>query len=256
MNALPGFPEVPPAPPKERNRASARRIKSDRSYIKHAEIRRAVRSQVFAYREKHPRARIVLIDGNAGDGVGVPIPGDLFCDGGLSCPTAQTLTEIADLIGAMVILCETVFAKRERLKALYPRALVLSNNKLAARRIPEHCDHVVWLSDARGQRAAEVGIEPMGAVAARRDFTSDFIIVQNVAGHRRGRGTSSPVHEKTRSYLEQTLKSFWFDLLNKTEIAATDLIPQSPGFVFRLLIAANHISDYAARKAKFRYRRP
>ena len=243
---LPGLPSVPPAPPKRRNRAREGAGRSDKSYIKQGLIRRAVYAQAFAYRHTHQGASMVFIDGNAGDGEGVPLPQlDLFGDD-LSRPTPLILTDLASKVGASVLLCEKDRAKHAQLKTRFPQAQIIGNNAEAPSYVPADCTYVLWLSDPCGQSGH--GPDAMREIAAR-SRQSDFVIVQNLTAHRRYAGTKDhPLWEVARTrYLPMNDPSYWASLLNKRGVAIGDTIKQSAGFHFRLWVVANYLADHISR---------
>ena len=235
---------------KVRNRSRERAGKSESSWIKQGLARRAAQSQAFAYRYVNPSHRIVLIDGNAGDGDGVSVPqADLFEGEINSRPTPQILTELADDLGAAdVILCERNKAKREKLMARFPRATILSDHKDASAHIrAEHC-YALWLSDPCGPK--DHGIATMRALSDNPRIRTDFVVILNEGFiDSRLRGTSDSMWATSRErYLRMVDPLWWAGELRKTSVAYSRRIAQSQGFHFRLLIVANHLGDVARRK--------
>jgi len=230
----------------KRNRDREDAGKSDRSYIKQNFLRSIVRSQANAYRWKHRGEQIVLIDGNAGDGEGVPLPQqDLFDDQVSSRPTPQIVTEVADEIGgADVLLCECDKAKRQRLAERFPRAVCLKNNSDVVAHIrPEH-RYALWLSDPCGPR--DHGVETMRLIVQRPGLRSDFVIAFNQGFIERLEGTHHDDWEPSRCrYLPMGDLAWWAEQLGKTRVARSRLIKQSNGFRFHVLIVANHLADIA-----------
>lgn len=234
---------------KPRNRRREGAGKSESSHIKQRFARKAVRSQVFAYRRANPLHRIVLIDGNAGDGVGVPIPQfDLFEGEIVSHPTPEILTQIANrLVGVDVILCERKKDRREELKARFPHAIILSDNKDALAHIrADHC-YALWLSDPNGPSTH--GVETMRALADNPRIRSDFVVIFNEGSAIRMGATDDPLWEKHRErYPQMAAPLWWAEKLRKNSVAYSKLIGQSANFRFRLLIVANHLGDVARGK--------
>ena len=230
----------------KRNRDREGAGKSDRSYIKQNFLRAIVRSQANAYRWKHQGERIVLIDGNAGDGDGVLLPQqDLFDDQVVSHPTPQIITEVADEIGdADVLLCECDKGKRQRLAERFPRAVCLNNNSDVGAHIrPEH-RYALWLSDPCGPRGH--GVETMRLIAQRSGLRSDFVIAFNQGAIERLEATHHEMWETARSrYLPMGELGWWAKELGKARVARSRLIRQSNGFRFHVLVIANHLANIA-----------
>jgi hypothetical protein len=235
--------------PKARNRDREGAGKSESSWIKQGLARGAVQSQAYAYRRANPSHPIVLIDGNAGDGVGVPIPQLHLFEDRQSHPTPRMLFEIADKLGGVtVILCERNKVKRESLKRLFPRAIILPNNKDVPAHIrPDH-RYALWLSDPCGPSGH--GVDAMRKLADDPRIRTDFVVILNEGWiTTRLRGTSSPMWATSRQRYSQMVSPLWWAReLRKTSVAHSKLVAQSANFHFRLLIVANYLADVARRK--------
>lgn len=158
-----------------RNRDREDAGKSKRSHRKHTLLSSAVGGQVSAFRAKH-HGRILLIDGNAGDGEGVQQDQlDMFGENP-SCATAEYLVKLAKgMQDVDVLLCEVDRNKRIELAAKFPSAKIIVNHNTAPNYVTRDHIYVLWLSDPCGP--AEQGIEPMASVASM--IRSDFVLTFN-----------------------------------------------------------------------------
>jgi hypothetical protein len=220
--------------------------KSDASWQKHELLRRVVSGQVAAFRIKHPSGRILLIDGNAGDGFGVKrLQLDLFGDD-LSVSTPELLVQLGEKLGnADVVLCEKDPAKRRILARRFPQVPLVRDNALALQYIRQ--DHVfaLWLSDPCGP--AGHGAVHMRAVADL--LPSDFIVVINDGGIHRIRSTVSPRWQTSRErYAEMIEPGWWRQAVQRPRESRTPLIRGSQGFHYHIAVLSHHLSDSARRK--------
>jgi len=222
--------------------------KSDRSWIKHDYVDRAAVSQVNAYRVNRPDHKVLLIDGNAGDGLGVVIDTeqqDLFVHEIMSRPTPAILTAVADQVGnAEVVLCEKDLVKRSSLYQKFPTAQILGNHKEAPSVIrPDH-KYALWVSDPIGPASA--GFEPMRQVAHK--LAADFIVILNHGSINRINKTSSVIWERSRElYGERIDPEWWRQQLNKRYLALSHVVGQSPNFRFRIMVIADYLADACFR---------
>lgn len=231
---------------KRRDRSREGAGKSDASWKKHEYLRRVVNGQAAAFRVKHPAGRILLIDGNAGDGFGVKqLQLDLFGEN-LSVSTAELLVQLGERLGnSDVVLCEKDRAKREVLARRFPHVPVLRDHALAPQCIRQ--DHVfaLWLSDPCGP--AGHGAVHMRAVADL--LPSDFIVVINDGGIHRIRSTVSPKWQTSRErYAEMIEPGWWRQAVQRPREARTPLIRGSQGFHYHIAVLSHHLSDSARRK--------
>jgi len=222
---------------------------SERSWFKHRLDAKAVAGQVCAFRARYPGDRILLIDGNAGDGMGVvQTQSDLFDGDTLSQSTSQMLNELAEHVGgADVCLCDKDVRKRAILWQLYPQATILADHRDIPHIVrPEH-HYALWLSDPCGY--AGHGVEYMRAVADR--VLCDFVVNLNEHALRRVFKTKGDKWDTHRvKYQGMTEPAWWLDKLGKRLMARTRLIRASSNFNFRVMVIANFLAD-AARRAPF-----
>jgi hypothetical protein len=218
--------------------------KSARSYIKHDFVGKIVASQVNAYRINRPDHKVVLIDGNAGDGEGVLIDTyqqDLFVEEVLSHPTPEILTDVAAQIGnAEVVLCEKVYDRRIKLYSRFPTAQIVGHHKEAPSVLrPDH-RYALWLSDPVGPR--DHGIEHMCRVANK--IAADFVIILNEGALERINGTTSAGACETMRelYSGHIDPQFWREKLGKRYVARTMIIGQSNAFRFRIMVVADYLA--------------
>jgi hypothetical protein len=231
---------------KRRDRSREGAGKSDASWKKHELLRRVTSGQVAAFRVKHPTGRILLIDGNAGDGFGVKqLQGDLFGEN-LSVSTAELVVQLGESLGNVdVVLCEKIPAKRDVLARRFPQVPVLKDHALAPLCIRRDHAFALWLSDPCGP--AGQGVAHMRAVADL--LPSDFIVVVNDGGIRRMAATVSPKWRTSRERYAEMIEPGWFcEALQRPREARTPLIRASNGFHYRIAVLSHHLSDSARRK--------
>jgi hypothetical protein len=242
-----------PSAKRNRNREDAG--KSDASWIKHKLIQQAANGQINAYRVRHSAARIAIIDANAGDGEGVPLPQcDLFEDIPVSIPTPALAASLAVEHGGDVFLCERKTERREELRKRFPRAVILNDHADVAAKLFGY-EYVLVISDPCGPSGH--GIEHLMAIAGKH---TDFIIVFNECFLARVDGVKPPnnLDENTpqrRAWLKaQHLygpmgdPEWWMTTLKRRHIARTCLIRASSNFQYRVLVVANFLSDSAQRR--------
>lgn len=231
------------------SRNRERKGSSDHSWFKHQLDAKAVSGQVCAFRARCPTDRILLVDGNAGEGIGVKkTQSDLFEGDTLSQPTAQILTDLAERVGgADVVLCDNDPRKRAMLWQRFPQAIILADHREIPYIIrPEH-HYALWLSDPSGY--AGHGVEHMRAVAER--VLCDFVVNLNEHALRRVFKTKGPKWDPHRvKYRGMLEPDWWLDKLGKRLIARTRLIRASPNFHFRVMVISNFLAD-SARRAPF-----
>ena len=226
--------------------------KSDNSWIKHGFVARIVSSQVAAYRYLHPSDRILLIDGNAGDGIGVcKAQGDLFEGELLSRPTPQLVTELGASIGnADVCLCESNRRKRAELFGRFgrmPGVTVIADNCEVWSVIRDQHRYALWLSDPCGPKGH--GVQHMLTIDRR--LPCDFVIVFNETSTDRIAHTTKPNvawQTSRRLYAPMLDPQWWIDSFRKRYLARSRLIRQSPNFGYRVMVIANCLADAARRE--------
>ena len=222
--------------------------KSDRSYIKHTFAEKVVASYVNAYRVNRPDHKVLLIDGNAGDGEGVVIDSyqeDLFVSDIMSHPTPEILTNVAAQVGnAEVVLCEKDNTKRAALYQRFPDALILADHKEAPSTVrPEH-RYVLWLSDPCGPR--DHGVKYMRQVGNR--VATDFVVILNHGCIARINSTISPLWETSRElYGNYADPQCWREHLNKRYAVLSGVIGQSNNFRFRIMVVSNYLATCCYR---------
>lgn len=236
----------PPRGMSARDRSREGAIKSDRSHIKHDLIRRVVGGQLGAWRLRN-KGQIAIIDANAGDGLGVEMPQlDLFED-----VHSTTTAELAVLIGerdlcARVILCERDKQRRIALADAFPGTIIVSDNASALDALPPGCEFAVWISDPCGP--AGHGLDAMKKFA--RSIRSDFVIAFNEGAVRRIASTVDDIWLTSRERYRPMIESetYWADALARRRLARTPLIQGARNFRYRVLVAANFLSNSALRR--------
>jgi hypothetical protein len=234
-------------------RDKEKRGKSDRSWIKHGMAAKVVGAQVGAFRYRFRGARIILIDGNAGDGYGVELQQfDLF---GIhtSKPTPRILADLADEHDCTLCLCEARQKKRVLLREQFPQAIITATHREAALlAIGGAYDYALWLSDPCGY--AGHGVEHMSTIAipmcgkVQRIMRSDFVIIFNEQAIHRVIGAShSPYWYPHQKYAPMLEPAWWLQQLSKRFLARTPVIKQSPGFHFRMMVVSDFLTDGVTR---------
>jgi hypothetical protein len=226
--------------------------KSDNSWIKHGFVARVVSSQVAAYRYLHPSHRILLIDANAGDGLGVrKAQGDLFDGELLSRPTPQLLTELGATIGnADVCLCEKDKRKRAQLYAQFgrlPGVTIVADHAEVWRVIRSDHNYALWLSDPCGPKGH--GVQDM--LTVNRRVPTDFVVIFNETATDRIAHTNKPNvawQTSRRLYVPMLDPQWWIDSFRKRYLARSRLIQQSPNFGYRVMVISNYLADAARRE--------
>lgn len=174
---------------RRRNRSRDDAGKSQQSWKKHRHFRRALNAQFNAFDRKHPKARKLILDLNAGDGEGVPLAQlDLFQSETLSRTTAEMAIAYSDR--ADVILCEKDGKRRKKLRDRFggnDRVRILANHELIyVPSLAEKYDYVLVLSDPCGPAGHG---EWIMAEISRSIRYVDFIIAINLHGVNRIKGT-------------------------------------------------------------------
>lgn len=229
-----------------RNRDRENAGKSARSHEKHGLIRKAVQGQVFAFHTlSKGRGRILLIDGNAGDGEGVPEDqADLFGDNP-SCATAELMVTIGHSRANIdVVLCEKNPAKRSKLIDRFPNITIIPDHKDAPDCVTRFHIYALWLSDPCGP--AEQGIEPMSELAKR--IKSDFVATFNEGFLIRLKGTKAGWETSKELYLPRERPEWWMTTLQRRHMARTRLIKGSESFHYRVLVISNFLTDPVKRR--------
>lgn len=230
--------------------------RSQGTFKKHVLIRTACEGQVFAFLVKHPESNILLIDGNAGDGLGAKRPQGSFFDDNASIPTSEILVRLAkkikDRCGRVnVLLCERKPEARVSLERRFsgvPNVMILKNHDKAPRYI-RGCDYVLWISDPNGP--SDQGVEAMRACANIQPKT-DFVIVFNkhslhaICGTDKARKASNGYHEKYSWMYNwedgMPARSEWCRRLGKKKFACTRSILGGGRFYYHILVVTNHLS--------------
>jgi hypothetical protein len=212
-------------------RANAGR--SEGSWIKHSLLSKIVEAQV---RTAHLHDKLLLIDANAGDGIGV------LHDGVVSTPTPQIVTNIAFAVSADVCLCDASRRQRLLLRKRFPSALIAETHSDVVDVVRAGgYDYVLWLSDPCGYTGHGVGAM---RIVARDVAASDFIVVFNEGSVLRRINHAA---RRQKIYGELQHASFWLQQLQKNYLARTSVINQSRGFRYRVLVVSNELSDAAHR---------
>lgn len=221
-----------------------RRTGSANSWVKHNLLCKLIISQYEAFRRQHPNGRIVLIDGNAGDGLDIPLSNKY------SRSTPHILSSIVDK-NADLILCEKNAELRSLLVQQFPHAFILRDHAETPPLIQyRQYDYGIWVSDPcgpkdHGQAAMQLAARSIGAF--------DFFIIFNEAFIHRLEGR---LHDTRRqqTYLPMADAFYWLELLDKKFVARSLPIYASRGFEFRLLIISDRLSD-AAKQLEITERR-
>lgn len=244
-------------PPRKRKRDREDAGKSPSSWKKHALVMRAFSAQFFAFLKKHPHARCLIIDMNAGDGEGVEIAREQLAFAFIERPISTTTAELATKQSARnidVILCEKNKIKAAKLRERF--------NKPGIRIIGDHAnvlpfvagyDYVIVLSDPCGP--AGHGERTMAAIS-RLVPKADFVIALNEYAVRRINGThrdeaevgrpgkANATSRRLHGWKDEPLQ--WRMLLVRKHVAVSkgDPISISQGFGLRLLV----VSDFPVVK--------
>lgn len=241
---------------KPRNRSRDGAGKSDRSFIKHRPLRRAIRACVFKFdralqkRAIRPAGKgICLVDANASDGIGVDEPqGDLW-EPKKSQSTAEVAIQTAEAVGGDVILCEIDIAKRAVLKQRFghlPNVTITSHHREAHKYLNERSyAYILWISDPCGP--AGQGVQEMRDAAQHPNI--DFVIVFNegfVRNQLRGIKKANPDPRALASYRSSQRKygwtlnyPEWARRLRRSRITVSRYQRQTARFNFRIFIVSN-----------------
>jgi hypothetical protein len=209
-----------------------------------------VSSQVFAARHRFQTTPMVLIDGNAGDGVGAMLAQQGLFEPQLSETTPELLMRLAGQIGnATVILCEKNYHKRVQLQHRFPDATLLRDHAEVSDSIGCHYGYALWISDPCGY--AHHGVEYMAQVA-NRVAKSDFVIAFNEGALNRLLHTArgGPWDKARGMYHAMMDPQWWMMQLNKDYLACSDVIYQSQNFQFRLMVVSNYIGSRPHRELR------
>jgi hypothetical protein len=231
-----------------RNRSREDAGKSINSWKKHKLIQQAVSGQAWAFRIKNPGRRILLIDGNAGDGIGVPQEQlDLF-DDNLSRPTPGILVQLGEKLGNTdVVLCEKDVLRRDELARQFVKARILSDHALAAGEVNGQT-YAIWVSDPCG--AKEQGVDHMQRLAGLMP-RSDFVVVFNEVWISSRLAATKAERWKTHreKYLPMLdMPGWWLTTLQRQRMARTPIIDQSNNFKCRVFVVADFLSDAVRRR--------
>jgi hypothetical protein len=226
--------------------------KSPHSYIKHRAIDRFASGQVASFRRSHPHARMLLIDGNAGDGMGVEIPLPYPFENDrikreTSRPTAGLLADLANDHNADLCLCDKDKEKRQILKEYFPEAHIFSTHEEVVQfAIAQRPDYAIWLSDPCGP--AGHGVEYMRELAMYVRYT-DFVIILNEHACSRFAGVAhSPYWQAHQIYPPMVEASWWSEKLPKRFQLRTIPERTSGNFCYRLIVLTDYLCEGARRQ--------
>jgi hypothetical protein len=202
-------------------------IRSERTPMKLRMLKTAVTAQIEAYRLRHPRRRILLIDGNAGDGAVHQLT------------TPELLSAIAARDGnADVVLCEKEFEHRAQLQRRFPGACILRDNAEAPFNLDRRHRWALWLSDPCGPSGH--GCDAMAMLAAK--IPSDFVVAFNEQLCLRSQW------QRTKTHLVAMLQPEWWQrLLQRKRLSRTHVISISNNFQCRVIVLANRLGDETSR---------
>jgi hypothetical protein len=234
---------------RRRNRDREGAGKSDHSWIKQGMVGKIVGAQVGAFRQSFPETKMVLVDGNAGDGLGVELEQGCLFGTNLSRPTPLLLAELSECHNTTLCLCDEDREKRASLRSLFPAATIFgSHREVADFVLREGFGYVLWLSDPCGPKGQGVDAMCLVATRVRR---SDFVIVLNEHTLNQFESAAhSPFWAKHQKYVPMREPMWWLGKLAKRYLARTSLVKQSPRFHFRVLIISNWIADGVRRMRK------
>ena len=227
--------------------------KTTHSWFKQGMFAINAQAQAFTFRVRNPRARMLLIDANSGDGIGVPKPYDLFHNEDIADSTAGMLADLARVTRADLALCEKMKSRRLTLMHRFKDVIVLAKHE----DIPEHVranayDYILWVSDTCGY--SQHGLPQMREVASLCKNT-DFIVALNVGALTRLLGVSPKnpfwrIHH-AKWHPEKMIDPLWWrNTLGKRYVAASKIFHQSSNFNFQILVLSNNLS-LASRQPPF-----
>jgi len=228
--------------------------KSEKSYVKHHEIVRASGSMIAKYRHFHPNAQCVVVDGNAGDGIGVEAQQPDFFYPAKSESTAELSVRLASLHDCDVVLCEKDRKKRAVLFEKFgnmPRVHIFADNALAVPFLEgRRYDYALVICDPCG--AAGLNPEYFLKKVVRIIPRADYVIILNIAYLKRLKGTekggTKAFATHRAQHLPMIIPRYWTDLLNKTRMAQTITpVYQTNGFVWVMIIVSDYLSDTVLR---------
>lgn len=245
-------------------------MKTQESYRKHGQVGRALTQRLRAIVKRLKPIRILLIDGNAGDGRGVYVPGNLQP----SNTTAHLLIEQAlDYrkcgIVVDVILCEKNRKRRKFLEYDLRRwcsqldefVQFIGDHKGVIEHIHHNYDYVLWLSDpngyahhgefsANGEHPFMPHESPMFRLAHMVEHC-DFLILFNAttleaiesegkSSGKKGSDSALAAYRKARARRIMLKKSYFADVLELPYLAGqVNIQKQSPRFGYRILLVSS-----------------
>src|SRR5262245_2464497 len=218
---------------------------SRRSWIKHNFVAKIAASYIAAYRTRHPDDRILLIDGNAGDGKGVEKDVDLFDRSIMSKPTPQILMDCAEFAAnADIVLCEMDQHKRKELWKQFPETTIVASHPEIISQLRPYHRYAVWISDPCGPKGH--GIEQMRQI--NRRVMCDFIVILNEGSIKRVMGTTSDKWKTSRQLYGSLIDAqWWLTQLDKRWVAQSDVIRASPNFHYRVWAISDFLADCTKR---------
>jgi hypothetical protein len=243
---------------------------SDRSYLKHQELKYLLRAQANAYWVHHREARILLIDTNAGDGRGVRkaqmsirFDGDEG-EGEFSEPTALVQARLHGEIGAAGLMAceknpERRLSLRREILSLVPSAIILDDNQRLLNVDFNPYDYALVVCDPCGYSERELHWEVLQHIASRPRLRSDFIFTHNRSAWGRLMGMSDEskpfepqavraVRQSKAKYVWQMDLEQWAARLNRNGAARTRIaIRQSGNYSPQFIVVANHFGDCISR---------
>jgi len=170
-----------------------------------------------------------------------------FFEGDRSETTPELLLRLSENIGNCdVVLCERNYSKRISLQRKFSTARLIEDHGEIPAMLHDH-QYVIWVSDPCGY--AQHGHDQMAAIA-REARKSDFVIAFNEgmlvrAMHTKPGGAWEPVR---RIYGGMLDPQWWLQKLDKQFMARSQVIYQSAGFQFRMMVVANFIAAVPTRE--------
>jgi hypothetical protein len=230
--------------------------KTRASFRKHETLLQVIRAQCHAQTARKTPGPMLLVDMNAGDGNGVPVPQlDLFLGERSSRSSPEILYTVAqEFSQTSLVLCESNGPRRRQLEEGFPSAKILRDNALAPTIITQYYNYALIVSDPKGQGH---NVEAMVAITAQVP-RSDFVLTINTVAFARPLGLHPPeptshriVHDawKSRKNAWMLDPKAWRERLGKRQVAWTrNVIPASAGFRYRIFVVAHALSDVIRRR--------
>jgi hypothetical protein len=226
---------------------------SEKSFWKHEVACKAATGQLAMARKVFPAVRMVIVDGNAGEGMGVePAQPDMFMD-----VRSESTPELAVRLGREfncdVVLCEKRADRRLKLTERFGRETLVTilddHGKAPAIAAARSYQYALTISDPCGPsgHGVEQFLQRISHIVER----SDFITILNMKFLFRLDGVHTPNKGWDRSkelYSPMRHASYWMQALGRRRASQTEVFNSSNGFSWRMFVIANHLSSGATRR--------